>query len=137
METVKLTPMSSAIATSLEFLVRELGDPQTRIYERLYRQHPEVQSLFVLDADGGVRGSMLQTTLEIILDYASKGRLDHVSLGAWRSLHLAYEVDAELFTRFFFIICDCVKDTLGGDWSTEMEAAWQDLLVQVRASEAV
>ena len=137
METVKLTPMSSAIATSLEFLGRELGDPQTRIYERLYRQHPEVQSLFVLDADGGVRGSMLQTTLETILDYASKGRLDHVSLGAWRSLHLAYEVDAELFTRFFFIICDCVKDTLGGDWSTEMEAAWQDLLVQVRASEAV
>ena len=40
-------------------------------------------------------------TLETILDYASKGRLDHVSLGAWRSHHLAYEVDAELFTRFF------------------------------------
>ena len=129
--------MSIAIAISLEYLVRELGDPQTRIYERLYRQHPEVQSLFVLDADGGVRGSMLQTTLETILDYASKGRLDHVSLGAWRSHHLAYEVDAELFTRFFFIIRDCVKDTLGGDWSTEMEAAWQDLLVQLQASEAV
>ena len=61
--------MSIAIAISLEFLVRELGDPQTRIYERLYRQHPEVQALFVLDADGGVRGSMLQTTLETILDY--------------------------------------------------------------------
>ena len=136
METVKLTPMSSAIATSLEFLVRELGDPQTRIYERLYRQHPEVQSLFVLDADGGVRGSMLQTTLETILDYASKGRLDLVSLGAWRSHHLAYEVDAELFTRFFGIIRDCAKDSLGSDWSTEMETAWQDLLVQVRASEA-
>ena len=129
--------MSKAVATSLEYLVHELGDPQTRIYERLYRQHPEVQSLFVLDADGGVRGSMLQTTLETILDYASKGRLDHVSLGAWRLHHLAYEVDAELFTRFFFIIRDCVKDTLGGHWSTEMEAAWQDLLVQLQASEAV
>ena len=93
--------MSIAVATSLEYLVRELGDPQTRIYERLYRQHPEVQALFVLDADGGVRGSMLQTTLETILDYSAKGRLDHVSLGAWRSHHLAYEVDAELFTRFF------------------------------------
>ena len=128
--------MSIAIAISLEYLVRELGDPQTRIYERLYRQHPEVQALFVLDADGGVRGSMLQTTLETILDYSAKGRLDHVSLGAWRSHHLAYEVDAELFTRFFMIIRDCAKEALGGDWSTEMESSWQDLLVQVRASEA-
>ena len=128
--------MSIAIAISLEFLVRELGDPQTRIYERLYRQHPEVRALFVLDADGGVRGSMLQTTLATILDYSSKGRVDHVSLGAWRSHHLAYEVDAELFARFFIIIRDCAKDALGGDWSMEMEAAWQDLLLQVRASEA-
>ena len=137
METVKLPLVSVAINTSLEYLVRELEDPQTQIYERLYRQHPEVQSLFVLDADGGVRGSMLQTTLETILDYTAKGRLDHVILGAWRSHHLAYEVDAELFTRFFIIIRDCAKDTLGGNWSTEMESAWQDLLVQVRASEAV
>ena len=128
--------MSIAIAISLEYLVRELGDPQTRIYERLYRQHPEVQALFVLDADGGVRGSMLQTTLETILDYSAKGRLDHVSLGAWRSHHLAYEVDADLFTHFFIIIRDCAKDALGCNWSMEMESAWQDLLVQVRASEA-
>ena len=128
--------MTTSIATSLECLVQMFGDPQALIYERLYCQHPEVKPLFVLDTDGSVRGAMLQTTLETIFDYAAKGRLDSLSLGAWRSHHLAYEVDAELFTRFFIIIRDCAKDALGGDWSTEMESAWQDLLLQVRASEA-
>jgi len=128
--------MASAIATSLEYLVEKLGDPQAQIYQHLYQQHPEVRPLFVLDTDGGVRGAMLQTTLETILDYATHNRLDHVSLAAWRSHHVGYEVDAELFTRFFVIIRDCAKDVLGSDWTVDMESAWAELLRQVKASEA-
>ena len=109
--------MTTAIATSLEYLAQILGDPHAQIYERLYRQHPEVQALFVLDTDGSVRGAMLQTTLETIFDYAAKGRLDSLSLGAWRSHHLAYDVNPELFTRFFFIIRDCAKAELGSAWT--------------------
>ncbi len=72
--------MNAAIATSLERLVETLGDPQPQIYQRLYAQYPDTKALFVLDTDGGVRGSMLQTTLETILDYAAKDRLDDVGL---------------------------------------------------------
>ena len=127
--------MASAIATSLECLVEKLGDPQTQIYQHLYQQHPEVRPLFVLDTDGGVRGAMLQTTLETILDYATHNRLDHVSLAAWRLHHVGYEVDAELFARFFVVIRDCAKDALGCDWSLDMEIAWAELIRQVEASE--
>ena len=127
--------MVSAIATSLECLVEELGDPQAQIYQYLYQHHPEVRPLFVLDTDGGVRGAMLQTTLETILDYAMHNRLDHVSLAAWRSHHVGYEVDAELFTRFFLIIRDCARDALGSDWTVDMEIAWAELILQVEASE--
>jgi hemoglobin-like flavoprotein len=119
----------------LEYLAQILGDPHAQIYERLYRQHPEVQALFVLDTDGSVRGAMLQTTLETIFDYAAKGRLDSLSLGAWRSHHLAYDVNPELFTRFFFIVRDCAKAELGCAWTADMEAAWADLLHQLTASE--
>lgn len=127
--------MASEIVTSLEYLAARLEDPQAQIYQYLYRQHPEVRPLFVLDTDGGVRGAMLQTTIETILDYAAQNRLDHVSLSAWRSHHVAYEFDPELFTRFFVIIRDCVKDTLGHQWTAAMDLAWLDLLRQVEASE--
>lgn len=127
--------MTTAIATSLEYLAQILGDPHAQIYERLYRHHPEVQALFVLDTDGSVRGAMLQTTLETIFEYAAKGRLDSLSLGAWRSHHLAYDVNPELFTRFFFIVRDGVKAELGCAWTADMEAAWADLLHQLTASE--
>ena len=128
--------MASAIATSLEYLVEKLGDPQAQIYQHLYQQYPEVLPLFVLDTDGGVRGAMLQTTLETILDYATHNRLDHVSLAAWLSHHVGYEVDAELFARFFVIIRDCARDAMGSDWTVDMEIAWAELLRQVKASEA-
>ena len=60
----------------------------------------------------------------------SEGSFRPRQSGAWRSHHLAYE--AMQLLRAFFIIRDCAKDALGGDWSTEMESAWQDLLAQVR-----
>ena len=124
--------MNAAIATSLERLVETLGDPQPQIYQRLYAQYPDTKALFVLDTDGGVRGSMLQTTLETILDYAAKDRLDDVSLSAWRSHHQGYDVEPDTFSNFFVIIRDCAKDTLGESWSPEMEHAWQGLIHAVR-----
>ena len=128
--------MSEAITQSLERLVETLGDPQPLIYQRMYALYPHTEALFVLDSDGGVRGSMLQTTLEIILGYAAEDRLDAVSLAAWQSHHLAYDVDAVTFTSFFAIIRDCAKEALGIDWNKTTEQAWQDLLQQVQTIEA-
>ena len=85
-----------------------------------------------VNTDGGVRGSMLQTTLENILDYVAKDRLDDVSLSAWRSHHQGYDVEPDTFSNFFVIIRDCAKDTLGESWSAEMEDAWQGLIHAVR-----
>ena len=133
---VILSGMNSAITVSLEGLVESLGDPQPQIYQRMFAQYPNTESLFILDTDGGVRGSMLQTTIEAILDYAANNRLDKVSLAAWRSHHLAYDVDAETFTSFFAIIRDCAKEALGADWDQAMDQAWQNLLQQVEATKA-
>ena len=132
----KFMRMSEAITQSLERLVETLGDPQPLIYQRMYTLYPHTEALFVLDTDGGVRGSMLQTTLEIILRYAAEERLDAVSLAAWRSHHLAYEVDAATFTSFFAVIRDCAKEALGADWNKTTEQAWQDLLQQIETVEA-
>ena len=66
----------------------------------MYAKYPDTQELFVLDTDWGVRGSMLQTTLETILDYAAKDRLDEVGLSAWRSHHQGYDVEPDTFQIF-------------------------------------
>ena len=102
--------MPSALITSLEKLTFLLGDPQEEIYQRLYSRYPDLQSLFVLDTDNSVRGSMLQTAFEYILIYGDIAEIDQAGLASWRSHHEEYGVEEDVFLVFFVLIRDCVKD---------------------------
>ena len=45
------------------------GDPTADVYARLFAAHPELEALFLMDRDGGVRASMMQQALECIVDH--------------------------------------------------------------------
>jgi len=122
--------MPSALITSLEKLTFLLGDPQEEIYQRLYSRYPDLQSLFVLDTDNSVRGSMLQTAFEYILIYGDIAEIDQPGLASWRSHHAEYGVEEDVFLVFFVLIRDCVKDCLGPEWSDSMASQWEDFLQQ-------
>lgn len=117
-----------AIHRSLEAAAVELGDPTERIYARLFERAPELEALFVLDADGGVRGEMLSRTLESVLNIAQDDELSKQLLQAEFLNHCGYGVPAEQFATLFDVIHAEVRDSLGTAWTDEFEAAWQVVL---------
>tara|TARA_A100000164_G_C21716815_1_gene680902 strand:- start:320 stop:700 length:381 start_codon:yes stop_codon:yes gene_type:complete len=123
--------MPGAIDLSLERLAELSGDPQKEIYSLMYFRYPDYQSLFVLDKDHSVRGAMLQTAFEFLLVYSDKGEVNKGDLASWRSHHLEYGVEEDIFSVFFELIRDCVKDKLGAEWTKGMASHWQDFLVEV------
>jgi hypothetical protein len=82
---------AAIIAQTLEQVAERVGDPAPLVFERLFRESPEVEALFVRDIGGLVRGQMFQVTIESLLDflgdraYGAKliqiERVNHVGLG--------------------------------------------------------
>ena len=118
------------ILQSLEALADREGDPAPVVYARLFGDHPELEALFSMDTDGGVRGSMLQQSFDCLIDVAEGGIMAPVILRAERVNHGTYGVPGNLFDGFFTTIRDCVRDALGTDWTASMDAAWSRLLAR-------
>ena len=119
------------ILQSLEALAEREGDPAPVIYARLFSDHPELETLFLMDTDGGVRGSMLQQCFDCLIDVAEGGIMAPVILGAERVNHGTYGVPDNLFDAFFTTIRDCVKAVMRADWTAELDGAWSRLLVRM------
>tara|TARA_R110002094_G_scaffold17912_3_gene29547 strand:+ start:196 stop:591 length:396 start_codon:yes stop_codon:yes gene_type:complete len=124
--------MSNAdlILNSLETFATREGDPAPAIYQRLFAVHPEFEALFLMDTDGGVRGSMLQQAFDCLIDVAEGGSMARVVLGSERVNHESYGVPDNLFDAFFVAIRDSVKASLQGDWAPDVDVAWSRLLTQ-------
>lgn len=122
------------IMATLEAVAERHGDPTAAVYARLFRAHPELEALFVMDRDGGVRASMMQQALECILDHADGQRMGLAIIAAARGHHLGYGVPAETFDRFFPVIRDTFSEILGADWTAETERAWATMLAAFAAA---
>ena len=123
--------MPGAIDLPLERLAELLEDPQKEIYSLMYFRYPDFQYLFLLDKNDSVRDAMLQTAFEFLLVYSDKGEVNKGDLASWRSHHLEYGVEEDIFSVFFELIRDCVKDKLDTEWTEGMASHWQDFLGEV------
>ena len=126
--------MNSAgiIQATLEQVAERVGDPTERVYAQLFERNPEFEGLFVMDVDGGVRGSMLQTSLECLLGVA-EGDSDaaRIVLGAARVDHDGYGLSEDQVDLLFVAMRDTFRDVLGQDWTAEMETEWAGLLAKL------
>ncbi len=122
----------------LETLERAGGlcpDPAPRVYARLFALHPEFEPLFVMDHDGSVRGSMLQTCIECLIGLAEGSAVARFLIAAARMDHAAYGVADDRFDLMFAAIRDTVRDLLGGEWTPAADLAWARLLASIAAIE--
>ena len=121
---------AGAIVQSLE-LVAEHGDPTTLVYARLFAAHPEMEKLFVRDADGGVRGNMLAEAISAILDFVDRdnygGNLMRIEIVNHENLG----VPPAVFATFFAAMRDTFAEVLGSQWSPEIDGAWAALLARI------
>ena len=121
----------NAIERSFELASERCEDLTPLVYRRLFRQHPEAETMFRTEGSEPVKGSMLQLTIEAILDLAGP-RTGHFRLIECEvSSHDAYGTPRELFVAFFAVIAEAVREILGAEWSPEIDAAWRKLLDEI------
>lgn len=127
--------MSAAlIEWSLERVSERRGDPTAEIYARLLRDRPDLDALFVLDRQGGVRGSMLSHVFEVLLDMAGPRRFAANFVRSEWATHEAMGVSATDYVSFFHIVRDTVRDMLGEEWSADVDAAWRRVIGEIEAA---
>lgn len=126
-------PHPAILVETLETVSERRGDPTADVYACLFARHPELEQLFLMDRDGGVRASMMQQALECILDYVGDRLVAPQIIASSRIHHEGYSVPADRFDSFFVAIRDTFRDMLGPDWTPAMEREWADLLGEFAA----
>ena len=126
-----MTAPANLIQHSFEIAAERCEDLTPLVYRRLFREHPETQTMFRTEGADLVKGSMLALTIDAMLDFAGErsGRFRLIECEV--QSHDAYGTPRELFGKFFGVIADTMRDVLGNDWSPEIEEAWRKLLGEI------
>ena len=123
--------MPDPVTASLELLSERTGDVTSEVYARLFSRYPDMEALFSMDTDGGVRGSMLSQAFECLMDLAEgPGTLAETVIRSERENHDTYDVPSGMFEVFFETIRDVTKAAAGTDWTPAMETAWTSVLAR-------
>jgi hemoglobin-like flavoprotein len=112
------------IVESLELAAARCDDLTPLVYDRLFAEKPETRTMFRADPKNLVKGSMLELALEAILDFAGEKKASHRLIFCEVQSHDAYGTQPEIFTVFFVVIRDVLRERLGAEWSAEIDAAW-------------
>lgn len=127
-------PRHDALTDSLGLLAERAGDVTEAVYARLFAKHPDLEALFAMDTDGGVRGSMLSQAFDCLMDLAEgPGILAETVIRSERENHDTYDVPAGMFEVFFDIIRDVTRETAGDEWTPAMESSWTAVLAKADA----
>lgn len=121
----------AAITASLEIAAEQAGDITPHVYARLFRAHPELEALFWRDSDGAIKGHMLASVIEALLDFTDERRYAHNLIAAEAQNHEGMEVPRDVFPLFFEVLRDEVRIACGEGWTVAMEAAWSELLAEL------
>ena len=123
--------MTNPIEQSFELAAGRCADLTPLVYQRLHLAHPETQSMFRSEGSELVKGSMLALTIEAMLDFAGERSGKFRMIECELTSHDAYGTPRDLFASFFGVIAETLREVLGGDWSREIDDAWQKLLREI------
>jgi hemoglobin-like flavoprotein len=120
--------MMNPVERSFELAAERCSDLTPLVYQRLHLAHPETRAMFRSEGSELVKGSMLALTIEAILDFAGERTGKFRMIECELASHDAYGTPRDLFASFFGVIAETLREVLGGDWSQEIDDAWQKLL---------
>ena len=115
---------ATVITETLEQVAARVGDPIPLVFQHLFHEAPEVEALFIRDADGLVRGQMFQVTIESLLDFLGDRSYGANLIQIERVNHEGLGVEPAVFDTFYRTIMATFKDILGADWTADMEDVW-------------
>ena len=112
------------IHQTLERVAELHGDPADIVYAHLFRVHPEYEELFAMDAGGGVRGTMLATSLDCVMGIADGTNLPQLLMEAAELQHDAYGLQGNELGAMFSAMASAFAEILADEWSPQHQAAW-------------
>ena len=124
-------PPTNPIQHSFELAAERCEDLTPLVYRRLFREHPEAESMFRSEGSDLVKGSMLALTIDAILDFAGERTGNFRMIECEVSSHDAYGTSRKLFIAFFGVIAETLREILAADWSPEIDDAWRNLLSEI------
>jgi hemoglobin-like flavoprotein len=119
-----MTADSTIITETLEQVAARVGDPTPLVFERLFRENPDVEALFIRDKGGLVRGQMFQVTMESLLDFLGDRSYGASLIQIERVNHQGLGVEPDVFDMFYRTVMATFRDVLATDWTPEMETVW-------------
>ena len=122
---------SDLIERSFEIAAGRCEDLTPLVYRRLHGEYPETRTMFRTEGSDLVKGAMLALTIEAILDFAGPRNGHFRLIECEISSHDAYGTPRDLFVAFFGIIARTLREILGDDWTSEIDAAWRNLLGEI------
>lgn len=125
--------MIGAFDASLALVAERLGDPTLQVYEALFARLPEMRALFLRDADGAIRGHMLQEALEAARDLlGARAYGGHFIASEWVN-HQNLGVPSDAYVIFYDVAHDVFRAAGADEWTDAMDAAWRAVRADVRA----
>ncbi|MFI4935755.1 MAG: globin domain-containing protein [Caulobacterales bacterium] len=119
------------ITQSLELAAERCEDLTPLVYARLFREHPQMEALFLRDNRNLVKGEMLARVFEAILDFIGPRTYAAHLIQCEVVTHEGYDVPREVFAVFFGTVAATLREVIGGDWTPAMDRAWRTLLTDL------
>jgi hemoglobin-like flavoprotein len=119
------------IEATFELAAERCEDLTPLVYERLFRQSPEMQPHFWRDTNGAIKGEMLSRVIEAIFDFIGERKYANHLIQCEVVTHAGYDVPPEVFATFFGTVAETLKELLGSEWSPEIDGAWRSLLADL------
>lgn len=113
--------MSDLVTDSLMACAEQAGDITDTVYQHFFNSCTSAGQLMD-HSDEGMRGRMLQQTLELLMGEVG----DDEGYLAWEvANHVqAYYVELDMYPAFFNAVQDTVAGAMGEQWNNEYASAW-------------
>ena len=105
------------IETTFELAAERCEDLTPLVYERLFRQSPEMKPHFWRDTNGAIKGEMLARVIEAIFDFIGERKYANHLIQCEVVTHAGYDVPPEVFATFFGTVAETLKALLGPEWT--------------------
>jgi len=125
--------VANAIVGSFEIAAERCPDLTPLVYARLFREQPGMEHLFHRDTTGALKGDMLGTVIESILDFVSDRHFSYVLIQSEVMSHEGHQVPPDVFLTFFTTVAESVREVCGDAWTSDMHDAWQSVLAALKA----
>lgn len=121
----------NALSESLEIVVERVGNPAPQIYERMFKQSPELEPMFVLDRNGSVRAEMIRLCFDALVDLEQEGLSARGLIATELTTHGNNGITPLQFISLFDTIRDVVREIAAEQWQPRHEQAWNEALSKV------